>query len=192
MDDEQKDTLEEVQLSSAVVYSGLFLNLFQDRVRCPDGREALREYVKHPGAVVVIPVMPDGKLLLERQFRYPVGRAFIEFPAGKIDPDESPLDCAVRELEEETGYRASSWTYLGRMHPCIGYSNEKIEIFLAQSLTYVGHQWDEGEFLEFVEMSLTEMEEAVLSGDITDSKTITALFWAERQLAGKFGSSTAP
>lgn len=182
MSDEKGDSLEEVQLSTRVAYTGLFLNLHQDRVLCPDGREAVREYVTHPGAVVIIPVLPNGKLLLERQFRYPVGQAFIEFPAGKIDPDENPLDCAARELQEETGYRACSWTYLGRMHPCIGYSNERIEIFLARNLEYVGHQWDEGEFLEFLEVTLDEMADGVMSGRITDSKTITALYWAERHL----------
>ena len=176
------DSLKETTLSSEVVYSGVFLHICRDRVECPDGREAVREFLRHPGAVVIIPLLDNGRLLLERQFRYPLGRAFIEFPAGKIDAGEEALPCAIRELEEETGYRAKEWSHLGVMHPCIGYSNERIEIFVAQGLDHVGHKWDEGEFLEFVEMSLAEAADAVLDGRITDAKTITALYWAERVL----------
>jgi ADP-ribose diphosphatase len=185
MNDEtgDRDSLEETTVSSEVVYSGVFLHVCRDRVACPDGREAMREFLRHPGAVVIIPLLDDGRLLFERQFRYPLGRAFIEFPAGKIDAGEAPLSCAIRELEEETGYRAEHWAHLGVMHPCIGYSDEKIEIFLAKGLSYVGHSWDEGEFLEFVEMAPQEAADAVLDGRITDAKTITALYWAERMLA---------
>jgi ADP-ribose diphosphatase len=182
MDDANRDPLKETALSSEVVFSGIFLHVCRDKVECPDGREAIREYLRHPGAVVIIPVLDDGRLLFERQFRYPLGRAFIEFPAGKIDAGEAPLSCAIRELEEETGYRAEHWTHLGVMHPCIGYSDEKIEIYLAKGLTYVGYNWDEGEFLEFVEMAPQEATDAVLDGVITDAKTITALYWAERVL----------
>lgn len=180
---ENNDPLHEDTVSSEVVYSGLFLHVLRDQVTCPDGKGAVREYLRHPGAVVIIPVLGNGSYLLERQFRYPVGRSFIEFPAGKIDAGEAPLDCAMRELEEETGYQASDWTYLGVMHPCIGYSNERIEIFLARGLKFVGHNWDEGEFLEFLEMSPGEAAAAVLAGRITDAKTITALFWAEKSLS---------
>lgn len=177
-----QDPLREATLSSEVVYSGVFLQVCRDKVACPDGREAVREFLRHPGAVVIIPVLDDGRLLFERQFRYPLGRAFIEFPAGKIDAGEEPLSCAIRELEEETGYRAQHWRHLGVMHPCIGYSDEKIEIFLARGLSYVGHNWDEGEFLEFIEMTPREAADAVLDGRITDAKTITTLYWAERVL----------
>ena len=180
--DEEQDPLKETTLCSEVVYSGIFLEICRDRVECPDGREAVREFVRHPGAVVIIPVLNDGRLLFERQFRYPLERAFIEFPAGKIDAGEAPLSCAVRELEEETGYRAERWQHLGVMHPCIGYSDERIEIFVAQGLTHVGHNWDEGEFLEFLELERAEAVRAVLDGRITDAKTITALFWTERVL----------
>lgn len=176
------DPLQEETLRTEVVYSGIFLHILRDKVRCPDGREATREFLRHPGAVVVIPVLANGCFLFERQFRYPLGQAFIEFPAGKIDPGEEPLRCAVRELEEETGYRASNWHRLGLMHPCIGYSDERIEIFLARGLEYVGHNWDEGEFLEFLELSPAEAASAVMDGRITDAKTITALYWAERVL----------
>ena len=172
--------LEETMLETEVAYQGVFLRLHRDRVRCPDGREAVREFVAHPGAVVVLPWLPNGKLLFERQYRYPLKRVFLELPAGKIDPGEHILACAKRELEEETGYVAGEWEHHGVMHPCIGYSDERIEIFSARDLTHVGHHWDEGEFLEFQELGLDEAEEAVVNGWITDAKTITALFWARR------------
>ena len=182
-----KDSLCEVTLDSEEVYSGIFLQVFRDKVACPDGREAVREFLRHPGAVVIIPVLESGGLLFERQFRYPLGRVFIEFPAGKIDAGEEPLTCAMRELEEETGYRAKDWSHLGVMHPCIGYSDERIEIFAARGLSYVGHHWDEGEFLEFVELDLADALGAVIDGRITDAKTITALFWAERLFEAEKG-----
>lgn len=181
----EDDSLTETTLDSEVVYSGVFLHICRDTVACPDGREAVREFLRHPGAVVIIPVLDDGRLLFERQFRYPLGRAFIELPAGKIDAGEEPLSCGIRELEEETGYRARDWRHLGVMHPCIGYSDERIEIFLAEGLSYVGHNWDEGEFLEFLAMTPGEAAEAVLDGRITDAKTITALYWAERVLGAR-------
>lgn len=180
-----KDPLHEEQLSTEAVFEGRLLKVYRDEVRLPDGSTGAREYVKHPGAVVVIPVLADGRLVFERQFRYPVGRAFLELPAGKIDPGEDILACARRELQEETGYVTENWRYLGVMHPCIGYSNERIEIFLAQGLEHVGHAWDEGEFLEILTLSLEEARAAVFDGRITDAKTITALYWAERELAMK-------
>lgn len=176
------DALHEEGLFSELAYQGVFLKVYRDRVRLPDGGEGVREYVRHPGAVVIIPVLGDGQLLFERQYRYPLGKTFIELPAGKIDQGEVPLVCAQRELQEETGYIAGEWRHLGLMHPCIGYSDERIEIFLATDLTHVGHQWDEGEFLEFLPLSLENAEQAVVDGVITDSKTITALFWARRVL----------
>lgn len=180
-----KDPLHEEQLSTEAVFEGRLLKVYRDEVRLPDGSTGGREYVKHPGAVVVIPVLTDGRLVFERQFRYPVGQAFLELPAGKIDPGEDILACARRELQEETGYVTENWRYLGVMHPCIGYSNERIEIFLAQGLEHVGHAWDEGEFLEILTLSLEEARAAVFDGRITDAKTITALYWAERELAMK-------
>lgn len=189
---DSQEPLHETTLSSEVVYSGVFLQVFRDKVKCPDGRAAVREFLRHPGAVVIIPILDDGRFLLERQFRYPLGRALIEFPAGKIDAGEEPLPCAIRELEEETGYHAREWSHLGVMHPCIGYSDERIEIFLAKGLSYVGHNWDDGEFLEFVHMSPAEAAKAVLNGCITDAKTITALYWAERVLAAEAAYQTAP
>ena len=173
----------ETEIDSTQVYRGRLLDVRLDRVRLPDGHESTREYLKHQGAVVVIPVLDDGRMIFERQFRYPLGQVFLEFPAGKIDPGEDILHTGKRELREETGYTASEWRYLGVMHPCIGYSNERIEIFLARGLKKeAAQQLDHGEFLELLTFSLDEATEAVRQGCITDGKTITALFWAEKVL----------
>lgn len=178
------DELIEQALDSEPVFDGLLLKVRRDRVRLPNGEEAVREWIDHPGAAVVIAVLDNGKLLFERQFRYPARQVFLELPAGKIDAGEPSLDTARRELREETGYRARSWKYLGAMHLCIGYSNEKIDIFLAQGLSYVGEKLDAEEFIEVSELSLHDALLAVRDGEITDSKTITALFWAEKVLSG--------
>ena len=170
--------LHEQQLESERVFDGVLLKVSRDRVRLPDGKESVREYIRHPGAVVVVAVMPDERLVFERQFRYPLGRSFLELPAGKIDPNESIEDCAIRELREETGFEASEWKHLGVMHPCIGYSDERIEVFFAKGLTQVDRALDEGEFLEVLALSYEEAVAAVHGGVITDSKTITALFLA--------------
>ncbi|GAB4062568.1 NUDIX hydrolase [Uliginosibacterium sediminicola] len=175
--------LEERCLSSEQIFEGGLLKAWRDRIELPDGSQSVREYVRHPGASVVIAETQPGVLLFERQFRYPVGQVFIEFPAGKRDQGEDFLACAQRELREETGYRAESWQHLGTMHPCIGYSDERIDIFLARELSYVGQHLDQGEFLEIFEMSLAEAEQAVLDGRITDAKTVTCLFWAAKYLA---------
>ncbi len=176
------DPLEEVELESASVFDGKLLKVFRDRARLPDGSEGVREYIRHPGAVVVVAVLPDGRLIFERQFRYPLRRSFIELPAGKIDPGEDLLDCAIRELREETGYEASEWRHLGVMHPCIGYSDERIEIFFANGLTHVGHALDDGEFLEIFTLSIEEAFAAVDRGEITDGKTLSALLRALPEL----------
>ena len=174
----------ETCLSTEEVFSGRLLKVSSDRVRLPDGSETVREHVTHPGAVVMLAALDNGKLLFERQFRYPLGQVFLELPAGKIDAGEHPMDTARRELREETGYKARSWRHLGSMHPCIGYSNERIEIFLAHGLTYVGHALDQGEFLEVVELTLADAVLSVRDGAITDSKTIAGLFWAEKIFSG--------
>lgn len=178
MDDIDKDPLEETELESEAVFRGRLLDVHRDRVRLPDGKEAIREYIRHPGAVVVVALLPDGKLVLERQYRYPLRKAFLELPAGKIDPGEDILSCARRELREETGYVAEQWQYLGVMHPCIGYSDERIEIFLARNLEHVGASLDEEEFLEIHTLDVDEAERAVHDGRITDGKSIAALFMA--------------
>lgn len=179
--------LTENRISGELVYEGKFLMVNKDRVRLPDGSEATREYVRHPGACVIIPEVREGVFILERQFRYPVGRVFIEFPAGKLDPDESLLACAQRELEEETGYSARDWEHLGTMHNCIGYSDERIEIFHARNLRAGKQNLDEGEFVELQEMSYEELKRGVLEGWLTDAKTISCMFW----LAARKGFQTA-
>ena len=180
-----KDSLHEEQVDSESVFDGALLKVRRDRVRLPDGTLAFREYIRHPGAVVIVACLDDGRLIFERQFRYPLGRAFLELPAGKIDRDE-PIDrCARRELREETGYEAKAWAHLGVMHPCIGYSDERIEIFMAHDLTHVGHALDDGEFLEVHLLTVDEAISAVHAGEITDGKTISALFRALPLIQGK-------
>ncbi len=174
----------EETLVSDEVFSGQLLHVHRDRVRLPDGHESVREWIAHPGAVVVVALLDNGKLLFERQYRYPLRQVFVELPAGKIDAGEHMLDTARRELREETGYKARTWRHLGTMHPCIGYSNERIEIFLAQGLTYIGHELDDGEILEVIELGIHDALLSVRDGEITDAKTITALLWAEKVLSG--------
>lgn len=173
----------ETQLDSERVFDGDLLHVRRDRVRLPHGGEAYREYIVHPGAVLIVPVLADGRLVLERQFRYPVGRVMLEFPAGKIDPQETALTTAQRELREETGYVAQIWQHLGTVHPEIGYSTEAIEMYLATDLTHVGEQLDAGEFLDVVLLSEAQLLAAFDAGEVTDGKTVTALFAWERQRA---------
>ncbi|KAF7598416.1 MAG: NUDIX hydrolase [Candidatus Dactylopiibacterium carminicum] len=172
----------ERRIDGGEVFRGNWIRVQRDRIRLPDGKEATREFVRHPGACVIIPELRPGVLLFERQFRYPVGQVFIELPAGKIDPEEDLLDCARRELLEETGYTAGVWEHLGCMHNCIGYSDERIEIFLARDMKPGQQQLDDGEFVELFEMSLKDAAAAVLDGRITDAKTITCLFWLQQKL----------
>lgn len=178
------DDLTETQLSSRSVYRGGLLHVKEDRVELPDGRQATREYIVHPGAVVVIPLLENGDVVMERQFRYPLRRDLYELPAGKLDPGENSLRCGQRELLEETGYVASKWRYLANIHPCIGYSDECIALYLAENLSLGQHQRDGDEFLEVFRLPLGEALEWVRTGRITDVKTVIGLFWAEKIAQG--------
>jgi len=170
--------LRETTIASEPVFDGMLLSVRRDRVRLPDGREGVREWIDHSGAVLVVAQLDDGRLVFVRQFRYPVGRVLLELPAGRIDPGEDPEACARRELREETGFEARWWHRLGTIDPCVGYSNERIEIYLARDLTAVGAQPDTEEFLEIVLLSSQEAMISSRDGRITDAKTITALFLA--------------
>ena len=183
MDFKEMD-LKETCIDSAVVYDGDFITVLKDNVRLPDGSISTREHITPPGAVAVLALLDNGKLVMERQFRYPSQREFIELPAGKIDHGEDILLCAQRELLEETGYVAAEWTHLITTWPCIGYANERMEYFLARGLTQQGSQLDEGEFLEVFELSLDEAMDWIRQGKINDSKTIVGLFWLEKTLKG--------
>lgn len=174
---EQDQHLIESQIASERMFDGNLLHINRDTVRLPDGGQATREYVVHPGAVMVIPLLADGRLLMERQYRYPLQQVFIEFPAGKLDPGEDALECGKRELLEETGYSAAEWEYLGVFHPLISYSNEVIHFYLAKGLTAGKTRLDDEEFLEVITMSLDELKAGILDNSITDSKTIAGLFW---------------
>ncbi|MDR1367119.1 MAG: NUDIX hydrolase [Candidatus Accumulibacter sp.] len=175
--------LRETKIESEVVFQGRVLTVLKDRVRLPDGGESIREYIRHPGAVIIIPVLDGGELIFERQFRYPLRRVFLELPAGKIEPGEEILATAKRELIEETGYSANEWRRVGRVNSCIGYSDERVEIFLARGLCRESaQQLDPGEFIDLEVLSLTAALQAFRQGEITDGKTIAALFWAEKTL----------
>lgn len=176
--------LTETRLDSTLAYDGSFIQVRKDHVRLPDGQVHTREYIVHPGAVAVLALLDNGNLIMERQYRYPAQREFIEIPAGKIDPSEDILRTAQRELLEETGYVAAEWTHLTTSWPCIGYADEQIEYFLARGLTHQGRQLDDGEFLEVFELSLAEAMEWIRQGKINDSKSIVGLFWLEKVLKG--------
>jgi len=169
--------LAEEFLEGEQVFSGRLLEVHRDRVRLPDGKEALREYIRHPGAVAIVALLEDGRVLLERQFRYPLRRVFVEIPAGKLERGEDPLETGKRELLEETGYAAREWRRLGAIHNAIGYSDEKIEIWLARGLVKHEQRLAEGEFLEVFSLPLVEAQAMARDGRITDVKTITGLLW---------------
>lgn len=188
----EDDDLTEIGLTSETVFHGRLLHVQRDNARLPSGHESTREFIIHPGATAIVPILDNGNLLLERQFRYPLKRVFIELPAGKIDAGESPLVTGQRELLEETGYSAREWIYLACQHPCIGYSNEIIHIYLARGLSLGEHHHDEDEALQLFEASLADCLAMVQRGDITDAKTIIALMWTEKYLQGLWQPSLQP
>ena len=156
----------------------------RDSVALPDGKLTAREYIKHPGAVVILPLLDDGTVLMERQFRYPLDRVFIEFPAGKIDAGEDPLACAKRELEEETGYTASDWQFVSTIHNAIAYSDEHLELYLARGLVAGPAKLDDGEFLETFTATIDDLLSWVRDGKITDVKTVIGVFWLDKIRSG--------
>ncbi len=183
---ESDDHLREVGIQSEEVFRGRLLTLRRDQVRLPNGALTTREYVIHPGAVMIIPILDDGRIVMERQFRYPVGQAMIEFPAGKLDAGEVGLTCAVRELREETGYCAGRWARAGVLHPVIGYGNEVIEIWFAKDLVAGERDLDDGEFLDVFPASVQELDDWVRDGRITDGKTLGGMLWLHNCLAGRW------
>ena len=170
----------ESTLSSRLVHAGGFLRLRRDEVRLPDGAPAWREYVEHPGAVVMMAFVDEETILLERQYRYPLRRHFIELPAGKLEAGEPHLDTARRELVEECGYEAAEWWPMMTLHPCVGYADEVIEVWGARNLTHVGARLDPGEHLEVFPARVEDAVDWVRQGLITDTKTIIGLLWWSR------------
>jgi len=170
--------LAETLLAGEEVFSGRLLKVYRDRVRLPDGSESVREYIRHPGAVAIVALLDDDRVVLERQFRYPLGRVLVEIPAGKLEQGEDHLETGKRELLEETGYVAREWRRLGEIHNAIGYSDEVIEIWLARGLEQRQQQLAEGEFLEVFSLPLAEAQAMARDGRLTDVKTIVGLLWA--------------
>ncbi len=163
---------------------GKFLRVLRDTVRLPSGHRATREYVVHPGAVMVIPLLDDGRIVMERQYRYPVQRVMLEFPAGKLDAGEPVFDCARRELFEETGYTAREWARAGQLHPVISYSTEFIDIWFARGLTAGERALDEGEFLDVVLVDMPTLLNGCCDGTVTDAKTLTGALWLQNVNSG--------
>lgn len=166
------------------VFKGVLLDVRRDVVAMPDGSHATREYVVHPGAVVVVPILDDGRLVLERQFRYPVGRVMLEFPAGKLDAGEAPLTCARRELIEETGYRAREWAVAGTMHNAMAYCTEVVHIVFARGLQAGERALDVGEVIELALLHDADLDAAAACGELTDAKTLISLTWLQKWRGG--------
>ena len=178
--------LRETCIEPRQAWRGAFLDVRRDRAALPDGSEANREYIVHPGAVMIVPLLDDGRVVLERQWRYPMQRAMFEFPAGKLERGEPVLACAVRELIEETGYRAAEWARAGILHNAIGYSDEGIEIWFARGLTPGERRLDAGEFVDVFAASVDALEAAARDGEITDAKTLIGLLWLANWRAGRW------
>ena len=176
--------LREERITGEDIYDGIFLKMKRDTVSLPDGQQAVREYLTHPGAVAIVALLDDGRVLLERQYRYPIAKACIEIPAGKLDLNEDPLLCAQRELAEETGYIAKKWSYIRRIHPVISYSTEFIDIYLAEGLVPGASHLDEEEFLDVFAAPLEQLIAWVEEGEITDVKTTISAYWLDRYRQG--------
>ncbi|WP_066270366.1 NUDIX domain-containing protein [Hydrogenophaga palleronii] len=178
--------LRETPLSRTELLRGHFLHVVRDAVRLPDGSEATREYVLHPGAVMVIGLLDDGRVVLERQYRHPMQKVMIEFPAGKLDAGEGSLACAQRELLEETGYRAQEWAFAGRLAPTIAYSDEVIDIWFARGLSLGERRLDDGEFLDVFAATPAELQAWCFQGDVIDCKTLIGAMWLQNVQRGEW------
>lgn len=179
------------------ILKGSFLHARRDTVRLPSGQLATREYVVHPGAVMVIPLLPCApgqpwRVVMERQFRYPVGQVITEFPAGKRDPGEDLWRCAQRELREETGYRAAEWAHAGLIHPLVAYSTEYIDVWFARGLAAGERSLDEGEFLDVITASVDEVLHWCRDGTITDGKTLVGALWLQNLVSGAWSLDWKP
>jgi len=165
-------------LKSQILFKGKVFDHQVDEIEYESGNRGIREIAIHPGGAVVVPVKDDGKIILVKQFRYPLQNTLIELPAGKLDKDEDPLVCATRELEEETGYKAKEIKKLGRIYTAPGYCTEILHIYSARGLTPGNHNREEGEHgMEILELTLTEIERMIINGQITDAKTIVGIFY---------------
>jgi ADP-ribose pyrophosphatase len=180
------NNLREETIASEQVFNGAFLNILRDQVRLPDGKLAQREYIVHPGAVMIVPILDNGELVVERQWRHPLARVMWEFPAGKLDAAEPPQHCAARELREETGYSAREWARAGVLHNAIAYSTEGIDVWFARGLTLGERQLDDGEHLDVTSRSLDELNALACTGDLTDAKTLVGLLWLQHWRAGQW------
>ena len=172
--------LKESKISTEVVYKGDFLDVRRDKVLLPNGQTGTREWINHPGAVVIIPILPNGEIALIKQFRYAVGSEFIELPAGKLDKGENPKNCALRELEEEIGYSAGRIKFLSNIHPAIGFANEIMSIYLAEDLKKTKHNRDKDEFIKLLPTSLDKALKLIWENKITDVKSIIGLLWLDK------------
>ena len=186
MNDKADVHLREEQIATETVFHGRLLDVRRDQVRLPGGDTGTREYIVHPGATMVVPILDDGRLVIERQFRYPLDRVMLEFPAGKLDAGEPSLDCAIRELAEETGYRAAEWAYAGVLHNAIAYSSEAIHIWFARGLRLGAQGLDHGEFLDVDVATLDELLAMARRGELTDAKTLIGLLWLQNWRNGQW------
>ncbi len=184
--------LREDTVDGQSAWRGHFLDVRRDEVRLPDGTHAHREYIVHPGAVMALPILDDGRLVVVRQYRYPLRRAMLEFPAGKLDVGEPPWECAVRELREETGYRAREWARAGHLHNAIAYSDEAIEVWFARGLEGGDAQLDAGEFLDVSVTDQDELERMAMTGELTDAKTLIGLLWLRHWREGRWPLAWQP
>ncbi len=184
--------LREAPVHSERVYRGHFLDVRRDQVQLPDGSLAQREYIVHPGAAMVVPLQGDGNLVVVRQWRHPMERVMLEFPAGKLDAGEASFTCAVRELTEETGYRAAEWACAGVLHNAIAYSNEGIAVWFARGLSLGEQRLDVGEFVEVASMSEEALNELAGRGELTDAKTLIGLLWLQNWRSGRWPLTWVP